>query len=1132
MYNLFRDCIVRLRTPSDRGTGFFVAPGLLLTCYHVIRDTEPGEIEVNWHDVGYRSLKVETREQLDLALLWVEIAEHPCVYLDRDAQPGDELYSYGYPDQDRDGASITVECEGPGDKGQLLTIKDENVRPGFSGAPLLNQRTLKVCGMIQRERQIKVNANPKILRGLGGQAVPTGVILAQWQELEEQNRQFHQHDKRWLEQVPVSCPHNLHRSGVKDFVGRDEVLETLHQQLQEGEQVAISAVAGMGGIGKTELALQYAWRHRQEYRGGIGWFSGDRVATEIINFTQIYLKLNIRDDLDLRGQVNYCWQHWFSSPLIDGSQEKVLVVIDNVTSYQEVKDFLPPANSQFRVLLTTRKLLGKPVQVLELAELDEAAALELLKSLTETARIEAELEDAKELCRRLGYLPLALELVGRYLDQRKSLSLTEMLARLAKKGLTHKSLDEPKDEMTAKLGVKAAFELSWDALDAKPEAQQLGCFLSLFAAASIPWDLVEKGLPEWDTEDLEDARVDLEELHLFQSSQLHPLIREFFSYKREEFGEVEEMKGGFVAAMVEVAKEIPYPITIELVETFQSAIPHLQEVARELLEFLTDEDLIRPYTGLGWFYQGQGFYDVAEHWLQKCKVVAVTRLGKEHPNFANSLNNLANLYRSQGLYHKAEPLYEEAIAINEQSLPENHSQLAINFNNLAGLYKSQGRYTEAEPLYLQAIAIDERSLPKNHPDLATHLNNLAGLYSSQGRYTEAEPLYLQAIAIDKQSLPENHPSLAQDFNNLANLYESQGRYNEAEPLYLQAIAIDKQSLPENHPQLAINFNNLALLYKSQGRYTEAEPLYLQVIAIDKQSLPKNHPDLASHLNNLALLYKSQGRYTEAEPLYLQVITIAKQSLPENHPQLASHLNNLALLYKSQGRYTEAEPLYLQAIAIDKKSLPKNHPDLAIRLNNLALLYKSQGRYTEAEPLYLQAIAIDKKSLPENHPNLAIRLNNLAELYRAQGRYTEAEPLYLQAIATDKQSLPEKHPSLAINFNNLAELYRAQGRYTEAEPLYLQAIVIDEQSLPENHHSLARDFNNLAKLYESQGRYSKAEPFYLEALEICDRSLDSEHPHAVTIRNNFVKFLSKVVSEGQELVLSEHPLVQETLAKIK
>ncbi|NEP60469.1 MAG: tetratricopeptide repeat protein, partial [Symploca sp. SIO2G7] len=859
----------------------------------------------------------------------------------------------------------------------------------------------------------------------------------------------------------LTAPHNLPRSGVVKFVGRDKVLLNLHQQLQQTEQVAISAVAGMGGVGKTELALQYAWRHRQEYRGGICWLEGSRIATEVIDFARIYLELKIRDDLDLRGQVNYCWQYWFSSPLIEENQDKVLVVIDNVTSYQQVKDYLPPAHSQFRVLLTTRKQLEKPVQLLELPELDEAAALELLKSLTDEARIEGELEDAKELCLRLGYLPLGLELVGRYLDKRKGLSLAEMLARLAKKGLTHKSLDEPKDEMTAKLGVKAAFELSWEALDADSEAQLLGCFLSLFAAAPIPWDLVEKGLPESDTEDLEDARVALEELHLLQlrakssvgakhlgdnlstqpkiynpnaspseimkthpkgedSYQLHPLIREFFRYKREESAEVEEMKRGFVAAMVEVAKQIPQSITLELVENFQPAISHLQEVAKELMEFVADEDVITPCDRLGRFYQGQGFYDLAEPWLEKSQAVVATRLGNEHPNFANSLNSLALLYTDQGRYEEAEPLYQQAIEIDQRSLPSDHPLLAISLNNLAQLYSYQGRYTEAEPLLQQTIEIVKRSLPQDHPDLATNLNNLALLYTYQGRYEEAEPLLQQTIEIVKRSLPQDHPLLAANLSNLANLYYSQGRYTEAEPLSQRAINIAKHSLPQEHPELARNLNNLALLYYSQGRYEEAEPLYEKAIEIAKRSLPQDHPLFATYLSNLALLYYSQGRYEEAEPLYEQVIKVTKRSLPQDHPSLATYLSNLANLYYSQGRYEEAEPFYKQAISIAKRSLPQGHPELARNLNNLAELYRSQGRCEEAEPLYEQVIEITKRSLPQDHPSLATYLSNLALLYYSQGRYEEAEPFYKQAISIAKRSLPQGHPELARNLNNLAE----------------------------------------------------------------------------------------------------------------
>jgi hypothetical protein len=110
-------------------------------------------------------------------------------------------------------------------------------------------------------------------------------------------------------------------------------------------------------------------------------------------------------------------------------------------------------------------------------------------SLVGVERIQQESEIAEQLCQWLDYLPLGLELVGRYLERDSDLSLKAMLSLLEKKRLRHRSVLEADSTMTAKLGVANPFELSWERLD--ENAQQLGCLLSLFASADIPWWLVE-----------------------------------------------------------------------------------------------------------------------------------------------------------------------------------------------------------------------------------------------------------------------------------------------------------------------------------------------------------------------------------------------------------------------------------------------------------------------------------------------------------------------------------------------------------------------------------------------------------------------------------------------------------------
>jgi predicted HTH transcriptional regulator/tetratricopeptide (TPR) repeat protein len=692
-------------------------------------------------------------------------------------------------------------------------------------------------------------------------------------------------------------PNNLPRSGVVKFVGRDRLLEQLHTQLQTKDRIAITAIAGMSGIGKTELALQYAINQVQQsqYPAGLCWLrAGDRkIATDILSFAQVQLGISIPEKLEIDEQVRFCWQHW-----PDG---EVLVILDDVTDYQVIVPYLPPSDTRFKLLITTRLDLGSTVQKLAIEELDEDSSIALLESMAGAERVRSQLVDAQSLCKWVGYLPLALELLGRFLAQKLDWSIGRLLQALEEKRLDAKALVETENGMTGQLGVAAALELSWQELN--ESEQELACVLGMFAIAPIPWSLVESCQPEVKSDDLEDIRdnglIARSLLKRIGDSnyQLHQIVKEYFRLKLEQrVDRGQAIKVIFWQVMVGIAQSIDSPPTIHQIEQVRESIAHLEEGVRSWIDSITNEDLLRPFLGLVWFYEGQGNGSLAEPWYIDCLKVTRERLGVEHPDVATSLNNLAEFYRSQGKYEEAEPLYLSSMNMYQRLLGDEHPLVATSLNNLALLYYSQGKYADAEPLYLSAMNMYKRLLGEEHPSVAMSLNNLAYLYESQGKYEEAEPLYRSALEMRQRLLGEEHPDVATSLNNLAQLYYSQGKYEVAEPLYLSAMKMYQRLLAVEHPLVATSLNNLALLYHAQGKYEEAEPLYHYALEMRQHLLGENHPDVAMSQWNLGALYQKQGRYMEAEALYRKALMIAEVKLGLDHPYtqgILSWLNSLA-----------------------------------------------------------------------------------------------------------------------------------------------------------------------------------------------------------------------------------------------
>jgi len=853
------------------------------------------------------------------------------------------------------------------------------------------------------------------------------------------------------------------------FTGREDLLQTLANVFRTDHLAVLSqpqtqAISGLGGIGKTQLAVEYAYRAAHRYQA-VFWVSAVTQETLQAGYTALAEALNLpeKDEQD-QSLMLQAVRRWLQT------HTNWLLILDNADDLSLVVPFLPPMYGGHILLTTRAQSIGRFAAWIEVdtLALDVGALLLLRRTglVASDASLEvaspSDLNIARAITEELGGLPLALDQAGAYIEETEcSLANYQYLYREQRTELlrSRRGLVDDHPESVA-----TTWALSFEHVERRsPAAADLLRLCAFLAADAIPEELLTEA-----AEELGDILAPVA-ADAYLRDQAISVLRAYSLVVRDPQAQTLTVHRLVQAVLRDsMPAETQQAWMRRVVLAVNAAFPHGAFESWSACERLLPHSLVcatwieqaRITTAkaahllfqTGLYLDERARYVEAELLYQRALSIREQSLGPEHPDVADSLNNLANLYDSQGKYAEAELLYQRALSIREQSLGPEHPDVAALLNNLASSYRAQGKHAEAELLYQRALHIREQSQESESSDVAYPLTNLATLYLEQGKYTEAEPLYQRALRIREQSQGPEHPDVAYPLNGLANLYSEQGRYEEAELLYQRALSIREQSLGPEHPDVADSLNGLAELYREQGRYAEAEPLYQRALRICEQSQESESSDVAYPLNNLANLYYSQGRYAEAEPLYQRALRICEQSLGSEHPDVVASLNGLAALCRGQGKYAEAEPLYQRALRICEQSLWPEHPDVADLLNNLAILYGEQGKYTEAEQLYQRALRIREQRLGSEHPDVVDLLNNLALLYYSQGRYEEAEPLYQRALRICEQSLGPEHPDVADSLNGLANLYSEQDRYEEAELLYQRALRIREQRLGPEHPS--------------------------------------------------------------------------------
>jgi tetratricopeptide (TPR) repeat protein len=796
-----------------------------------------------------------------------------------------------------------------------------------------------------------------------------------------------------------------------DFTGRNESLSFLAEQLQveaysENALTQIVGISGMGGIGKTQLAVEYCYRYGRYYPGGVFWMSfaqADNVAQEVA-FIGSERGLGLYQEterLTLQDQVSRVQKAW---------QEPIprLLIFDNCEEEALLKAWAPKSGG-CRILLTSRRgqwsrELG--VEVRPLTTFDPKESQSLLKHLVPDISD----SDARSIANELGHLPLALHLAGSFLSRYQQISPANYLSQiqstnllkhpsLTGRGLTYSPTDHG-------LNVARTFTMSFNQLDAENPVfevakQLLASVICFVPGEPIPQKLLLSAVTP-DEADLdavltaEDGLAWLITSGLLQAKgsstiEMHQLVASAAS----EILDREDARPNVEQAMLNwlnnVLEETNYLFALRLPSA------HLQYITDAALK---RADIIAAQLSYLW---GHHLYDVAdydnaEHYLLQALAIQQKLLDPNHLDTAKTHRFLGNLIRdSRSDLELAQHHIENALTIHESFLGENHLETADSLYELGVLHIEMGNYEAAQQYLARSLAAREMLLPPNSAMIASSQSRLGAAYWYGGDFAAARPHFERALQIQEIVLGVEHSQTAISYHSLGALYLELGDYKQAQSYLEEALRIGLLIREPNHPVTALHRQLLGYTHLHLGNFELARTNFEASLAAKKVTLGLEHPSTAATISGLGELFVKMGSYETGLHYLEEAFNIRQTALSANHPAIARSLFSLSDYYRVTGKPEKALNYVQQALAIRENESVTNYVDMAEVLTKLGEITIQLEDFDAAQNYLSRALTIHETE-PTPRFRLAETLAVLGGLGVQTGDYQNAAANYERALA--------------------------------------------------------------------------------------------------------------------------------------
>ncbi|MFJ3671971.1 FxSxx-COOH system tetratricopeptide repeat protein [Streptomyces sp. NPDC090106] len=705
---------------------------------------------------------------------------------------------------------------------------------------------------------------------------------------------------------PAAAPR--HRPAVWDvrgrrrnphFTGRDGVIDELHTKLLAERHAAVQAVRGTGGIGKTLVALEYAYRYADEY-DLVWWVDAEQSEQVATRYAELAERVGVaKPEAGVEVNARYAKEHL-------RTVGRWLIVLDNAEDPDQLAAWLPEDAGGGHVLITTRNAAwSRVVQGVSLGVFSRGESVAYLKGQLPTLTD----EDADALADALGDLPLALAQAAGAMSQGIPADrYLRLLATNTARLLGHSAPHDYPASLAATVTI-AARRLDAD----HPEAAALLRLAAFLGPEPIPTSWLETAHPDLTT--IPGAPDDF----LWPGSALTPLARYGLAVVRPDAFQVHRLTQAVVRQQDDGAPDATVEDVASLLATVHPGDPEspgnwagwatLSPHLAAALPVLRDRAALRGVLLDSAHYlvrsaQSQTARVLAEHLYETWS----STLGKDDPDTLRAAHMVTWALDGLSAHAEALPLVEDVLERRRRVLGENHDETLSSANDLAVTLAVLGRMDTSHAMFQDIHTRRRNLLGDDHPETLRSAQRLATSHGTRGRWRESLRILTRVVERQRSLLGDDHPHTLQSRHSMGNSLQQLTRFDEAQPVIVDTLERMRHLLGEDHPDTIDVADTLCLVLLGHGRRAEAEQLAVETGRRALRVLGANHHHTLNTADTLSRVLLSLGRHAEAEQLSRDTRQRVRTALGEAHALYWQTTNTLSKVLEARGRKFEAQKL--------------------------------------------------------------------------------------------------------------------------------------------------------------------------------------------------------------------------------